>query len=462
MLIRDGAVVPLAPKALRTLLALVEQSGGVVTKQDLLTTVWPDSFVADTGLTRNISVLRQALGEDGEGLIATVARVGYRFTGAVELQVGAGAAVRPSSAFSHRRTQIVGRDNELAALRRAFELARQGPGRMIAITGEPGIGKSTVVDLFLEEIAGDCRIARGICTQRSGGTEPHLPILEVLDELTTVDATLTATLGRTAPTWLRHVAVSQEGDDDTSKGHEAKTAERLMRELTLFLEAASVDQPLAISIEDLHWTDASTVDVLAHLAARLDRMRLLIVITYREHELALRDHPFINVRAELVARGQLEEVPVSLLTPDDVRQYVSAIFEGDEPYGDLSRFVFDRTEGNPLFMADLVRYLQTHTGALKERALGDVPDSLRALIERMLGELQPASRNCCLSPQYRDTNSTRQRLRVSVVCRLRMSKCCCAESRRCTRSSPGSAKPHCRTVRSRLAIASLTFCTRTR
>jgi predicted ATPase len=165
-----------------------------------------------------------------------------------------------------------------------------------------------------------------------------------------------------------------------------------MRELTLFFEAASHDQPLAICIEDLHWTDASTVDVLAHLAARLDRMRLLLVVTYRQHELALRDHPFVRVRAELVAHGQLEEVPVSLLTPGEVRQYVSAMFDGREMSEELPRFVFQKTEGNPLFMADLVRYLQKHSALLNAREQNDVPDSLRALIERLLGDLQPDSR----------------------------------------------------------------------
>ncbi len=84
MLLRDGAVIPLAPKALRTLLTLVEHAGEVVTKQHLLETVWPDSFVEDTGLTRNISVIRQALGEEGERFIVTVARLGYRFTAQVE------------------------------------------------------------------------------------------------------------------------------------------------------------------------------------------------------------------------------------------------------------------------------------------------------------------------------------------------------------------------------------------
>jgi len=79
LLVRDGTPLALAPKVLRTLLVLVERAGEVVTKGDLLQSIWPDSFVEDTGLTRNISLLRQALRDDGQRFIVTVPRIGYRF-----------------------------------------------------------------------------------------------------------------------------------------------------------------------------------------------------------------------------------------------------------------------------------------------------------------------------------------------------------------------------------------------
>src|SRR5687768_7754824 len=113
MLLRDAAVVPLAPKALRTLLTLVEHAGDVVTKQQLLETVWPDSFVEDTGLTRNISVIRQAL---GDGHIVTVARLGYRFTAAVQcVDSGSTPRVTRTANLSRgdRRAPLVGRADEL-------------------------------------------------------------------------------------------------------------------------------------------------------------------------------------------------------------------------------------------------------------------------------------------------------------------------------------------------------------
>ena len=209
MLLRDGAAIPLAPKALRTLLTLVEHAGEVVTKQQLLETVWPDSFVEDTGLTRNISVIRQALGEDGEQFIVTVARLGYRFTAQVE-RIEKDMTPRASRiaalARGDRSAPMVGRVDELETLRSAFESAVGAPGRMIAVTGEPGIGKTTAVDSFLQQIEGRCRIGRGRCSERLAGAEPHLPILEALEELIADDPHMAEILGRRAPTWLRHIA----------------------------------------------------------------------------------------------------------------------------------------------------------------------------------------------------------------------------------------------------------------
>lgn len=399
MLLRDAAPVPLAPKALRTLLTLVERAGQVVTKQQLLETVWPDSFVEDTGLTRNISVIRQAFGEDGERFIATVARLGYRFTAPVmriESSIDPPASPSVVASRSDRRLRMVGRTEELDVLRRAFDDVMSGAGRMVAVSGEPGIGKTTVVESFLTEIEERCRIGSGRCSERLAGAEPHLPILEALDELTGLDPRLMQILSARAPTWLRHVVPRSRERTRAHEGVEpdsARTSERLMRELTTFLEDASSQRPVTIVIEDLHWTDISTVDVLVHLAARLPRLHLLLIVTYRHHELALRDHPFIRVRAELIARGQLEEMAVSPLTPEEVREYVLAAFEGEDVAVELPAVVFEKTEGNPLFMADLVRYFKKRGVTVGTgQTARDVPNSLRVLIDRTLYGLAPEAR----------------------------------------------------------------------
>ena len=82
----------------------------------------------------------------------------------------------------------------------------------------------------------------------------------------------------------------------------------MMRELTIFLEDTSRHQPVVIFIDDLHWADVSTIDVLAHFAPRLGRMRVLLVVTYRQHEILKTKHPFGRLRGELIARRHLDEV----------------------------------------------------------------------------------------------------------------------------------------------------------
>ena len=393
LLLRNGVVVPLAPKVLQTLLLLVQRAGTVVRKAELIAAIWPDSFVEETGLTRNISLLRQALGDEDQRLIATIARIGYRFAGAVERVAAEAGSPTPEQRAAGMQL-VVGRDRELVALRRDFDRAREGEGGMVALVGEPGIGKTTAADTFLRELGASCRVGIGRCSERFAGAEPHLPILEALDELAATPSVM-ETLRRRAPTWAR--VVSRNGDGSHASGAPDATStgsqERLMRELTIFLDDASRARPVVIFLDDLHWADVATVDVLSHLAPRLRRMRALLLVTYRLHELALTGHPFGRLRSGLIAREQLREVQVSLLALDDVRKYVQSAFAGADIPPDLPAFVFRKTEGNPLFMTDLVRYVRDAgipvDGNLSAR---DLPDSLRGLIERLRQGFDPALR----------------------------------------------------------------------
>ena len=289
----------------------------------------------------------------------------------------------------------MGRDRELHSLRNALEAARSGLGGLLAVTGEPGIGKTTIVDRFLHEVAGTCRIGTGRCSERLAGAESHLPVLEVLDELT-ADPAIREALRRTGPTWARYLAPEPDGHApgvETSGPGSATNPERLMRELTIFLEDISRHQPLVIFIDDLHWADLSTIDVLAHLAPRLGRLHLLLVVTYRQHEMVQTKHPFARLRGELIARRHLDEVPVSLLGLDDVREYMRLAFGSAPVTAELAALVFQKTEGNPLFMRDLVRYFREEGIPAGARpAAADVPQSLRGLIDRTLQTLHPMTR----------------------------------------------------------------------
>jgi predicted ATPase len=154
----------------------------------------------------------------------------------------------------------------------------------------------------------------------------------------------------------------------------------------------------------LHWSDYSTLDLISHLARRREPARLMIVGTYRPEELTLRDHPLKAVKQELQIKRQCEEAPLEYLSEEDVGKYLAARFAGHEFPPDLGQLIHTRTEGNPLFMANVADYMQTdgliaRTGGrwrlqveLAELALG-VPESIRQMIEKQIERLsQPYQR----------------------------------------------------------------------
>jgi predicted ATPase len=160
---------------------------------------------------------------------------------------------------------------------------------LLCVAGEPGIGKTTLVEEFLDELAAgnqNCRLGRGRCSERLAGTEAYLPFLEALDSLLhgTGGEAVAQVMKVVAPTWYVQLAPLVAEDSSFARvREEAKVAsqERLKRELAaFFLEVARL-QPLVLFLDDLHWADASTVDLLAYISSKCAAMRLLLVLSYR-------------------------------------------------------------------------------------------------------------------------------------------------------------------------------------
>src|SRR5262249_17995091 len=139
------------------------------------------------------------------------------------------------------------------------------------------------------------------------------------------------------------------------------TRERMLREIAEAIEALTAERPLVLVFEDLHWSDSSTLELLAYLARRRERARLLGVGPSRPPEGALSGHPLTAVLQELQAHGQCEELRLELLTVGAVAEYVAGRFavEGQQvvPFQQLAGVVHRRTEGNALFMVNLVEHL---------------------------------------------------------------------------------------------------------
>lgn len=311
---------------------------------------------------------------------------------------------------------MVGRQYEWSALRAAFDDAAAGRGLLLCITGEPGLGKSTLVQRFLEQLPADghaCWMARGRCSERLAGAEAYLPFLEALDSLLQGEdgASAAQAMKLLAPTWFAQLAPLAA--DDLSPGRTLAdvsdvSQERRKREFGVFLHEMSRQRPLIMFLDDIHWSDPSSVDLLAYLGSKSSAWRLLLILTYRPSDLLRSQHPFGPVKLDLQARGICREIALPFLSRDDVDRYLALAFAGHQFPEELAAVLHARTEGNPLFMVDLLRYLRDRGVIVQDndrwallRAVPDfqreLPESVRAMIQRKVDQLSAADRQLLMA-----------------------------------------------------------------
>ena len=319
--------------------------------------------------------------------------------------IGPHTAIRPAK----RRT--VGREYERAELRSGYQSVVAGRGLLLSVAGEPGIGKTTLVDDFLSELETSrvaCSIARGRCSERLAGTEAYLPILEALESLLRHEPSesVARLMKLVAPTWYVQIAPFAATDASLIRlTDEARAAsqERMKRELSALLQELSRTRALVLFFDDLHWADLSTVDVLAYLAGKLDAIRVLIVVAYRTEELLLSRHPFAQLKLELQARGVCRDIALAFLSREDVGAYLALEFPEHRFPPELPALIHARTEGSPLFMVDLVRYLRDRNVIAQDAGRWvlagsitaierELPESVRSMIERKIDQLGDADR----------------------------------------------------------------------
>lgn len=301
----------------------------------------------------------------------------------------------------------VGRRPQLEQMLAALAAVEVGGSLMLSVAGEPGIGKTTLLDAFLAGLARDdaaVAVARGRCSERLAGNEAYLPWLEALENLLALpDGEAVGRLMRlVAPTWYVQIAPLWAASDPVSarvmEDAKAASRERMKRELLAFFRELSASRPVVLLFDDLHWADASTVEMIAYLAQSAASMRILGVVAYRQSDMLLADHTFLSVKRDLEARGLCREVSMGLLAESDVAAYLDLTFPGHAFPASLASAVHARTGGNPLFMADLLRHLAA-TGVIAAQDRGftltrdpgafesELPQSVRSMVERKIERL---------------------------------------------------------------------------
>jgi predicted ATPase/DNA-binding winged helix-turn-helix (wHTH) protein len=410
---RGDQLLPLAPKPLAVLAYLVAHAGEVVTKAALLDAVWPETVVSEGVLKTCMGQIRQVLGETARHprYIATVHRRGYRFIAPVTQATPAPPATvsRDSLLRSPALSPpplFVARDAEMQQIHQAWSQALQGIRQVVFITGEAGIGKTTLVDAVVPHLTSPDGVwlGRGHCIEHYGAGEAYLPLFEALGQVGRgpEGARVVDLLYQQAPSWLLQMpalvpAAAYEALQRRSSG---ATRERMLRELAEALEALTSERPVVLILEDLHWSDRATLDWLTFAAHRRGQARLLILGTYRPAEAVIRHHPVRRLSQELRRHGQAHELSLSYLSEVDVVSYMTQRFGPTQWPHTLTRLLYQRTNGHPFFLVTVVEEL-VRRGMLESQARGwtlrsavdavalEVPESVRHLIEYQLTQVDP-------------------------------------------------------------------------
>lgn len=373
---RNGSAIALSPTPFGLLCALLRQPSALLTKHILLDQVWGHRFVSDSVLKGAISEVRNALGDDPRQprYIETVPRRGYRFIASpVPVQEAnkpvvprvdaAQAMANPPSAFGFESAftfeaetvpLFVGREAELARLQRDWERTVRGSRSIVWVAGEPGIGKTTLIEHFVSGLDGVTCI-RGQCVQHHGSGEPYLPVLEALAELCRRDQDAAALLRAVAPTWLLQLPWLSTAEQREALLNELVGAnpQRMLREMSEFFDRYTERQPLLLITEDLHWGDPSTLQFIDYLARRRSSSRLMWLASFRLTEIIALDHPLNALRHELRPQGLCDEIVLDSFSETEVAAYMAARAPAMAADDRFLQALHQRTGGVPLFVASI-------------------------------------------------------------------------------------------------------------
>lgn len=417
---RRGRAVRLQDKPLQLLMFLLgKPTSELVTREEIQEHIWGASRFLDfeDSLNQAVRKLREALRDSATKprFLETIPRRGYRFLVPVDQELAgtssppAGTAVELLSS-TRPKPITVGRRCELSKLNTVLQAAKENGGRVFCISGEAGIGKTTLVEAFLGELIPelDGHIARGRCSERLSGAEAYLPILEGLESLTRGPRaeSVKKILVDVAPSWYVQMADSRSASSAPAVlAADAASAsqERKKREFVSLLESLTVEQPLVFFIDDVHWADVSSIDLLSYAILRSHSLPVLLLTTYRPSDMLLANHPFAEAKLEWQSRRLCTELELGSLQPEDIENYIELEFAGNEFPPEFVSAVARRTEGSPLFLVDLLRDLRTAGLIWQEagcwrlaRPLAEIestlPDSVRGMIARKIGRLGESHR----------------------------------------------------------------------
>jgi predicted ATPase len=273
---------------------------------------------------------------------------------------------------------FVGRVEELELLEAASRRAADADPAVVLLGGEAGVGKTRLIAELTSRCATGTRVLVGGCVPVGDGALPYAPIVEALRALI-VDLGVSAVRELVGPSWPELARLLPAlGEPDHTVLPDQTAQARLFELLLGLLGRLGEQTPLVLVVEDVHWADRSTRDLLAFLARNLRRERVLLLVTYRNDERARQQlGPFL---AELDRAGRVERIELTRLDQIQTRAQLVGIL-GTAPAAALVDAVFARSEGNPFFTEELLAALRAGSGELPATVRDPLQGRIEALSE---------------------------------------------------------------------------------
>ncbi len=285
---------------------------------------------------------------------------------------------------------FIGRHQELDQLQAALDEALSGRGQVVMLAGEPGIGKTRIA----QELAGvadrrGARVLWGWCYEREGAP-PYWPWLQCIRAyIETADADqLSQDMGPGAADIseiLPELTIKLGGLERPPALEPEQARFRLFFSITTFLKNISRSQPLVLVLDDLHWADESSLLLLEFLAREIAASSVIVVATYRDIEVT-GSHPLVQTLGSLVRESHFQRVQLGGLSRDEVGEFVTA-HAGIKVAGAVVDSVYQRTEGNPLFVGEVVSSVSPEEITRDQDWIASIPEAVREAILRRIGQL---------------------------------------------------------------------------
>jgi serine/threonine protein kinase/pimeloyl-ACP methyl ester carboxylesterase/tetratricopeptide (TPR) repeat protein len=271
---------------------------------------------------------------------------------------------------------FVGREREMQRLESLLESAAAGAGRIVFITGDAGLGKTSLASRFVEKTIQRGNGVLGLsghCAEQYGASEAYLPFLNAFGRLLNGPAksSVVPLLQNHAPAWslqFTSAFTSTDVRDQLRRETMGATQERMLREMGDFLGAMSDQSTVVLLLEDLHWADPPSINLIRYLSKVIGRMRLLLIGTFRPDDLELVNRPLRECLRELKGSDQFEEMTLGVLDRQAITNYLDARFPANDFSHELAELILQKTGGHPLFVTRLAKDLGERGDIIKQNS----------------------------------------------------------------------------------------------